>query len=338
MNNRVTGLLLIAILFFSIVVSSCKKEEETSPSMTGTFSFELPRYAFRNDEFQLSVPEVTDPTEGVEYFWTFGWRSDTVFGRDLTLVVPDSLGDFTLRAWAKKEGYQYRIAGPYVTTTVDPGFNGSIQGRTEGEAIFIDPRDNKEYHYATIGNLQWFVQNLDWDGSGEAYMKLEPLASVFGRLYSWNDATGGVSASGLAAGPQGVCPPGWSIPTNEDWEDLAKVLNDGEELPFKNKWKGLGDKLTVRATFNKESHLWTFSPDNQMKNSVGWNAVPAGNSTVNYTMFKGLYEYAFFWTATEHDQESALYRFLYNENGDFSYNNVSKDNFGASVRCVRILD
>jgi uncharacterized protein (TIGR02145 family) len=39
-----------------------------------------------------------------------------------------------------------------------------------------------------------------------------------------NDATGKVSGSGLGGGPQGACPPGWTVPTNEDWEDLAKAL------------------------------------------------------------------------------------------------------------------
>lgn len=338
MGKRLPILLFttITICLFSFLVTSCKDEEETSPTMSGDFNFTMDRYAFKGTEVNLSVPEVTDPTEGVEYYWTFGWNTDTIAGRQLQFEVPDSLGDFAVRAWGKKEGYQYRIAGPHIITSIDSTFQGSIKGRQASDNVFRDPRDGKKYFYKKIGNLDWFVQNLDWDGAGESYMKLDALSSLFGRLYSWNDATGGETASGLGFGPQGACPEGWSVPTKEDWEDLATVLNAGVPIPFEDRWRGLGEMLTLKATFNWSTNLWDFSPDNHLKNTVGWNALPAGNSTVNYSIFSGLFQYAFFWSSTESNEDQALYRFIYSENGDFSYNQVDKDAFGASVRCVRL--
>ena len=59
----------------------------------------------------------------------------------------------------------------------------------------------------------------------------DDIGLVLGRLYTWKEATLGESKSGLGEGPQGICPDGWTVPTNEDWEALAKTLS-GEEHPF----------------------------------------------------------------------------------------------------------
>ena len=86
---------------------------------------------------------------------------------------------------------------------------GSLTGVPATEKSFTDPRDGKVYGTVELGNLEWFAQNLNWEGAGEGYGKTEAGAYVFGRLYTWNDATGGESASGLGNGVQGVCPEGW---------------------------------------------------------------------------------------------------------------------------------
>ena len=69
---------------------------------------------------------------------------------------------------------------------------------------------------------------------------------MFGRLYTWNDATGGESASGLGNGVQGVCPEGWSIPTAEDWVDLAMAVNGGENVEFKEDSRQVYGKCKIQ--------------------------------------------------------------------------------------------
>ena len=171
----------------------------------------------------------------------------------------------------------------------------------------------------------------------EFLIRTDAAAFVYGRLYTWNDATGGVSASGLGQGVQGVCPEGWSIPTKEDWEDLSAVLNEGEALPFSSDWKGLAGKIMAPATFNGEK-IWPYSPDVDITNDYGWNALAAGTCTLNYSQFSNVGKYGFWWSGTEKDSNNAHFRYIYNEYPNVSFNLSSKDGMAASVRCVRLAN
>jgi uncharacterized protein (TIGR02145 family) len=70
----------------------------------------------------------------------------------------------------------------------------------------------------------------------------------------------------------------------------------------------------------------------------GWAALSAGSCTNNYNNYSGLKTYAFWWSATEKSEDKAYYRYIYCERPDFDVNSSGKDNFGASVRCVRLRE
>ncbi len=331
---------LIFALAISVTAVSCKKDkkkQEVLPSIVGDIIYDLPLFAFVNEKVEMEATGVTDPKEGVSYKWICkGLRKDTVKTPDISLTMPDSLAKFTVQLTVSADKYYSRTITKTVTS-VNPARNGSITGIPDGKDSIRDRRDNKWYHIVEIGNLQWFAQNLLWNGAGAGYAKTDAMGSVMGRLYTWNDATGGVSASGLGKGPQGVCPEGWSIPTNQDWEDLAKALNGGEELPFVNNWKGLGEKVMVNAKFNG-SDIWPYSANATPSNMYGWNALAAGNCSNDYNNYSGLFSYAFWWSSTEKSAGEANYRYIYYDRPDFPLNYTDKNGFGASVRCVRLKD
>ena len=177
-----------------------------------------------------------------------------------------------------------------------------------------DTRENNEYTYVLMGNVYWMAENLRWSGSdaspvGAGYAGSDVMGkTLYERLYTWNDATGGVTASGLGAGPKGICPEGWSIPTNEDWVDFAAFLNDGQEIEFVSNWKKLGEKvMAYNAKFN-DNEVWPFSGNTWPSDKYLWNAMPAGNCINDYSNFDGLNSYAFWWSSTEKDSQNANYR------------------------------
>ncbi len=321
-----------------VVLTSCKKdeEEETLLYLDGSPKFELPIYAMVGDTLTLHASGVL--TEGATYRWTFPCLDTIAFYNDTTVAViyiPDTLGTFTVSLIADAGDEYYSSSTSQKITSLS---NQSLTELPQAGKTFVDPRDSKEYPIVEIGNLQWFARNLNWEEKGEGYGKTDAAANVLGRLYTWNDATGGESASGLGNGVQGVCPQGWSIPTNEDWIDLAMAVNGGVEVDFLSDWKGIAGKLMVSAKFNGTA-IWPYSPDINITNDYGWNAIPAGSSYNNYNNYQNIFEYGFWWTCTQRDSSTAHYRYIFKDYPNVSVNYTAKaDGLGANVRCVRLIE
>jgi uncharacterized protein (TIGR02145 family) len=68
-------------------------------------------------------------------------------------------------------------------------------------------------------------------------------------------------------------------------------------------------------------------------NSSGFNVLPGGFRDSNGS-FSNIRYNAFFWSATENDNNNAWYRIL-NNNFGFVFRNYYIKSFGASVRCLR---
>ena len=333
---RSLKIVVLAMLSLTVVMTSCDKddeEEETLLTLDGSPLFYLPIYALPGDTLEMHASGVS--TERAYYEWKFSGLDSLYESQDrltLKVIAPDSLGVYsvTLTADCGEEYYSSSLV-QYITVLVET----CLTGVDTSKVTFTDPRDGNVYGVVEIGNLQWMDSNLKWAGAGEGYGKTEAAALLFGRLYTWNDATGGVSASGLGNGVQGVCPPGWSIPTNEDWVDLAMALNGGKETAFMDNWEGIAQDLMVTGHFNDKA-VWTYSPLVTPTNKYGWNALAAGCSMNNYNNYTNLLNYGFWWSSTEKDSKNAHYKYIYSELPDIAVNYCSKDGMGASVRCVRL--
>lgn len=335
MKNIFKYIFLLALLALPVFVSCDDEEEtETKPSLIGSVTFDIPEYLRCGDMITLTATGIVYPEDVMTYKWYSSViNEDTLSLATVTLQVPDSIGTFTISASAMYEGY-YTSSTTKSFTTVDVNKEKSLKGIKYSDKTFTDKRDSQTYQYVTIGSLDWFAQNLAWDGAGSAYHDSPATQTLFGRIYHWDEATGGVSANGLAAGPQGVCPEGWSIPTNEDWADLAKALSDGAISSFDGKWEGLGEKASADAYFN-DARMWPYSPDNEHTNTVGWNALPVGNTTVGYEYYDNYGKYGFWWSASQKNDSQAYFRYIFCDTDTFPMSSSSKQDFGASVRCVR---
>ncbi len=338
---RKIGLFAIICIAGAVAFSSCNDdddEEETKPTLGGDLYYNLPAYALAGSVIELDGGGITYPEQDlITYRWTsLDMLADTVYGTHCKVTVPDSIGIFSVILTATSDGYYDRTATKYLTS-IKLGPDGSVTDGPVYTQTFTDSRDNQEYGITEIGNLVWFAENLNWAGAGNGYAKTDVMGEITGRLYTWNDATGGVSASGLGRGPQGVCPEGWSIPTKEDWEDLGKALNAGQDVAFNSNWIGLGDDVMINAKFNGEK-FWPYTPDCNPENRFGWAALSGGSCTNNYNNYSGLRSYGFWWSATEMASDKACYRYIYYNRPDFNMNYTDKDSFGASVRCVRLKE
>ncbi len=154
------------------------------------------------------------------------------------------------------------------------------QGSNTG--TFVDPRDGQEYHYIIIGTQKWMSDNLNigkqivnpqnpgQNGIIEKYCFNDDSAycNKYGGLYTWDE----MMQYDTTPGSRGICPPGWHIPTDEEWKTLELFLGMSQEQV---------DSVSIRGTVEggklKETGLahWV-EPNTGATNSVGFNALPGG--------------------------------------------------------------
>ena len=328
---------LAALLALSFV--SCEDDPELKESMAGFIYINAPQFVMLGDEIEMETGGVGAVSK-ITYSWTgdliknSSLKIDTIVdATKLKLTVGGTPGPQSLIVYAEADGYYKRQLSTSINVLSRDTDKALIGPDFEGCEKMTDARDGKSYYYTKAGDLYWFSQNLSWEEKGTSYGHLDALQEVFGSLYTWNEATGGVSASGLGGGPQGVCPEGWSVPTREDWENLAGALS-GEQMDFDGVWPGLGEKVTVEALLN-DIKVWPFSLQHHSRNMFKWNALACGYGNVMSDYFNALMERGMWWSSTQQSDKIGLYRYIYYDESSFPYAGTDKSDMMVSVRCVK---
>jgi uncharacterized protein (TIGR02145 family) len=109
----------------------------------------------------------------------------------------------------------------------------------------IDPRDGKVYHTAQVGDQCWLKENLNVgtripsnqeqqdNGIMEkyCYKDLESNCDTYGGLYQWDEVMQYVNI----AGTQGICPPGWHVPSFVEGKNLFMCIGiENPEITYFN--------------------------------------------------------------------------------------------------------
>ncbi|MBL7759896.1 MAG: fibrobacter succinogenes major paralogous domain-containing protein [Sediminibacterium sp.] len=194
----------------------------------------------------------------------------------------------------------------------------------------VKDKSGNSYKTVKIGAQTWMAQNLNtshfrngdpipeaksdaaWEKAGTegkpAWCYYEYNAEngpVYGKLYNWyavNDS-------------RGLAPAGCHVPTNAEWDLLAKQLG--------------GFAAATRKL--KSASGW--SNDLNGSNESGFNGLPGGILNTEI-LFTELGYYGYWWSSTEEDKEVALNRNLAEDQSTFEKATVYKKN-GLSVRCLK---
>ncbi|HHX15032.1 MAG TPA: hypothetical protein GX724_02590 [Fibrobacter sp.] len=158
-----------------------------------------------------------------------------------------------------------------------------------------------------IGNLKWTAKNINIKtfSNSWCYEGKRENCNRYGRLYDFNKA-------------QKICQSGWRLPTEKDWDDLAKAIG-----------KEGGLKLKSREGWSAE--------DDSSGNGIdlfGFAGLPAGIFYEGDFLYQGLF--AYFWTATESSADAAWFRSL-SFDSDEIYSHSNYKQAAYSVRCVQDL-
>lgn len=320
---------LVLSCIAALALVSCGGEEDTTLNyLDGSPQFSLPAYGVYGDMFTFTAKGVTAPEKDVDvkYYWyadPISTYKDTV--DTYTLLLTDTLCTVTVYCVGFAEGY-YTSGATHDITIVRPGKqNGSISGLTFDQGkdfLFTDPRDSREYWCTTIGDTEWFKENLAYKGAGAPLENCEVTTDVFGRFYTWDEA---VSA----------CPEGWRLSSLDDWANAASVILGSKPDP-QSRFFSIAGSFMGDLYFNGNK-MWEYWPKVKITDQLGLSMLPLGFATKQETAakFDNMYEYAAFWTADEKDGEQAYYRYFYDESPDLFIGRSNKSAFAANVRCVR---
>jgi Fibrobacter succinogenes major domain (Fib_succ_major)./Collagen triple helix repeat (20 copies). len=227
--------------------------------------------------------------------------------------------------------------GVKITCTDGKSFtlSNGADGKSFVDGWMVDPRDKQLYRVVTIGEQTWMAENLNykteisWCGGGIG--ENEGDCSKYGRFYTWAAAIdsaklykdksidcGYDKTCTLPDTVYGVCPPGWHLPDETEWDKLFIAVGGqsiaGKKLKSQSGWKDY-DGTSGNGT-----------------DTYGFSAFPAGYRDYSgYFYLEG--SYAFFWGATEYNSNRAYYMGL-NYSNENAYLGNDYKNYAFSVRCL----
>ncbi len=183
----------------------------------------------------------------------------------------------------------------------------------------VDIEDNS-YKTIKIGSQIWMAENLKTShyADGSAITNVQDNG-VYGNVYDWNAVMNGVGSSTTnPSGVQGVCPNGWHLPSQAEWQELETTLvatNAGRKLKkYDNLWTQ--NSTHPNAGYNDA-------------NASGFNALPGGYWSGAFANQNG---HAYFWTATENGTNAENFRQAFDIATLISEQGAKTTYF--SVRCV----
>ena len=295
------------ILAGILSLPACKKNEtqQDTPSLSGLSITEAVPYVAKGDNlvFKANVSSISTSnrsapgTTGI--YWQVNKANKDTLSRDISKGNPDfkyhvdSLGTYSVTCAIFAEGY-YNSSSVTTFMAIDPAT--SLTGLASGES-------------ATIGGKQWMSMNLNNPASGVSYKNATVTDPIFGRLYTWEEASS-------------ACPAGWHLPSAEEWDAIGEDVSG----------------LMAPAKF-QDLDMWEPALGQSITNTSGFNALPVGylDNTASVDKFRRHGEMAAFWTSSgaASDASMAQFRYILYDTPSIMKGNGSKTSLALSVRCVK---
>ncbi len=208
-----------------------------------------------------------------------------------------------------------------------------------------DPRDNKEYMTVQIGTQCWFRQNLNIgtmiSGSVQqknngviekyCYNDLSGNCNTYGGMYRWGEMVqylNGASDSTTwypepTGNVQGICPAGWHLPSEAEWNTLIEYL---------------GGSASAGGAMKESTQDHWAAPNTGATNTSGFTALPGGYRHPNGSFYNYNTD-GLFWSVTEMNppgsyEVNAGRLFLSYLSSSATFSQVAK-RYGLYVRCLK---
>jgi len=176
--------------------------------------------------------------------------------------------------------------------------------------------DGQTYKAVQIGTQIWMAENLNYKAEGSKfYENSSDNGAKYGRLYNWETA-------------MKVCPKGWHLPTNEEWDKLFRFV-DGDtssKSPYKSEKAG----KHLKATSGWNFHM---GAGGNGTDEFGFSALPGGSGNLDGS-FSNAGNNGLWWSASVSNITNACYRYMSCNNDRAYWSHGNKSDL-YSVRCLK---
>lgn len=190
--------------------------------------------------------------------------------------------------------------------------------------------DGNYYDTVTIGSQVWMKENLKVthyrDGTPIQNITVDSLwkLNLTGAYSNYNNDTQYVSAHGrlynwqAVNNPAKLCPAKWHVPSDSEWTILINYLG--------------GETDASKAIKDTGTRYWFYN-NMGATNSTGFTAIPGGSRREDGS-FEDIGGDALWWSSTEYNTISAMYRYLPYDLATI-FSGFALKTLGYSVRCLR---
>ncbi len=259
---------------------------------------------------------------------SFEFGTSTSYGTTITPTQSTVAGNSSTNVYAIVTGltanttYHFRVKA---NNTIGTTYGSDMTILTPATAADYD---GNTYNTIIIGTQTWMQENL----KTTHYRDGSPITNVTDNAtwtgltteaYCWyNNDIGNKNIYGAlynyyaVSDSRRLCPAGWHVPSDSEWNTLATYLG-GEDIA--------GAKLKEVGTLH-----WV-STNTETTNESGFTALPSGCRQSGY--FTALTTYIDLWSYTSFDA-TVWYRYINTGSNSFTKSTCGKS-LGFSVRCVK---
>jgi uncharacterized protein (TIGR02145 family) len=269
------------------------------------------------------------------------------YSSNLTGLSPNTL--YYARAYAiNSVGTFY---GNQVSFTTSTGTSGSATHSCGATNVHnpnltygsMTDQDGNTYKTIVIGTQEWMAENLKvshyrngdlipvvtnnntWAGlsTGATCWYNNDSATYncpYGKLYNWY----------AAVDARNLCPVGWHVPTDAEWNILVKQIDHVADTTCFS----CTQSSTAGGKMKSTGIQYWLSLNTAADNSSGFSGLPGGIRGIANGTCSFLFNYGYWWSSAQFSTTDALNRVLYNGIGSL-YRNYENMRYGFSVRCLR---
>lgn len=213
--------------------------------------------------------------------------------------------------------------------------------KAQNQPTTVTDIDGNVYKTVQIGNQLWIAENLrttkfsngkpipktndkaNWKGlmSGGAcfYDDQSSNGKIYGALYNW-----------YAVRAQKICPTGWHVPSDAEWDTLAVALG-GTKIGVTRREEI--ELLEVGGKLKSTDTTFWQDPNTGATNESGFSALPGGYRTSG-GVFEQKGSSGYWWSSSISNSYGSFCRFMKYNSASLNKINLSKT-YGFSIRCTK---